>query len=285
MHGMETLRVCSRFIRAFGPRRGLPAFSAMHGAHSGTATVELPGLAAPLVVRRGTSDTDVFRQIFLERQYDAHDLQQWKLLEQRYRSILDQGKRPIVVDAGANVGFASVFFHQLFPSAQILAVEPERGNFSMLVRNTVAYPEITPLRAAVSDRGEAVRISNLGAESWAFRVEGADPSDPSSIRGITIDELRCLVPDGELLVVKVDIEGAEEQLFRQNLDWLAQTPLLVAELHDWMKPWSGSSRPLLRAVAALDCDVCFSGENVLVFNWDALGVPARTAVTGSPVAP
>jgi hypothetical protein len=39
-----------------------------------------------------------------------------------------------------------------------------------------------------------------------------------------------------------------------------------------MKPWSGSSRNLWRAVATLDADVCLRGENVLVFNRALLGV-------------
>ena len=119
------------------------------------------------------------------------------------------------------------------------------------------------------------------AANWMFRVEAlhdeaaSGPQAQSALTTVTIDEISGHVAEAELLIVKVDIEGAEEQLFRGNLAWLARTPLLIIELHDWMKPWSGSSRNFWRVVATLDADVCFNGENVLIFNWAPLEVSPR----------
>jgi FkbM family methyltransferase len=274
MSPSQILVLLRRYVRALGIRRGLSAFMTMNALGSGLASVEVPELDAALSLRRGTSDGEVFRQVFLERQYDARDLPQWKAIERKYVAILARGKIPLIVDCGANIGLSTVFFQQIFPSAKIVAVEPETGNFGVLLRNCKPYPNLVPLQAAISDHGTRVRVANPGAESWAFRVEDAEEDAPESIRALTIPEIVAAYPGTELLVVKVDIEGAEEQLFRANTAWLDETPLLIVELHDWMKPFSGSSHPVLQAVASRACDLCFLGENVLVFNWKALGVEA-----------
>jgi tRNA1(Val) A37 N6-methylase TrmN6 len=45
-----------------------------------------------------------------------------------------------IVDAGANIGMASIFFAQKYPDAKIIAVEAEASNFAMLARNVQPYP-------------------------------------------------------------------------------------------------------------------------------------------------
>ena len=37
-----------------------------------------------------------------------------------------------IIDGGANIGLTSVFFANRYPKAEIVAVEPEEGNFEML---------------------------------------------------------------------------------------------------------------------------------------------------------
>jgi hypothetical protein len=45
-----------------------------------------------------------------------------------------------------------------------------------------------------------------------------------------------------------------------------------------MRPWEMSSKNFLRAIADLDCDVLLrAGENIMVFNRDAIG--ARNSAT------
>ena len=63
-------------------------------------------------------------------------------------------------------------------------------------------------------------------------------------------------------LLKIDIEGAEEELFSQNTDRLAAFPLIIIELHDWMLPGRASSRPFLRWHAEQDRDFVLAGENV-----------------------
>ncbi len=41
----------------------------------------------------------------------------------------------LIIDAGANVGFASLWFLQRFPNTEIIAIEPESSNCEMLKKN------------------------------------------------------------------------------------------------------------------------------------------------------
>ncbi len=63
-------------------------------------------------------------------------------------------------------------------------------------------------------------------------------------------------------ILKIDIEGGEADLFDDEPEVFARFPVLIIELHDWMLPRGGTSRPFLRWHAAQDRDFVHIGENV-----------------------
>ena len=75
--------------------------------------VRVPGLRCPIFLRAGTSDVLVFIQIFVERELE-----------------FDMNEVPSsIVDAGANIGLASLYFAHRFPAAKIVALEVDQANF------------------------------------------------------------------------------------------------------------------------------------------------------------
>jgi hypothetical protein len=62
------------------------------------------------------------------------------------------------------------------------------------------------------------------------------------------------------------IEGGEDALFNGDTSWLGQFPLVIIELHDWMLPFSGSSRNFIKSIAQYDFDFVHKGENIFLFN-------------------
>ena len=73
------------------------------------------------------------------------------------------------------------------------------------------------------------------------------------------------------LIFKIDIEGGEKALFQGDVSWLNQFPAIMIETHDWMLPFSGSSRNFIKAVAQFDFDFLHRGENIFLFNKQILG--------------
>ena len=67
------------------------------------------------------------------------------MAQRRYNSIIQRKHIPVIIDAGANIGLASIWFSEQFPACKIFAVEPDRGNLSVLARNAAKRTQIVPL--------------------------------------------------------------------------------------------------------------------------------------------
>jgi FkbM family methyltransferase len=181
-------------------------------------------LLFPVFARPGSSDYDVFRQIFAAREYKC----------------LDNLKAPrLVLDCGANVGYSSAYFLSRFPSSFVIAVEPDTANFALLERNLLPYKDrYKAVCAAVWPRSERLTFksgfSGLGQE-WARVVERTDGNSAGKerINAVTIPELIHMSGFNRVSILKIDIEGAERELFGPGSDkWLAKVDNIVIELHD-----------------------------------------------------
>ena len=85
------------------------------------------------------------------------------------------------------------------------------------------------------------------------------------VQGVTVPEILARYPkSGGYLpfIVKIDIEGFESDLFAENTAWVDEFPILIIEMHDWLFPGQGTSSNFLKAIAGLDRDFVYLGENV-----------------------
>ncbi len=172
-----------------------------------------------------------------------------------------------IVDAGANIGAASLYFRHRYPDSTIIAIEPDPDNFSLLSSNLgdsrvhlhqcALWPVPAQLSLDFSIPAEcAVRTIQPRLAS------GAAPSPPSSIVP-TLTPQQLVDSYGTIDLFKIDIEGAESFLFssEHDLSWLSKVGIIVIELHDRYQ--SGCSRNFWNAVEAFPHEAC-RGENVCV---------------------
>jgi FkbM family methyltransferase len=143
----------------------------------------------------------------------------------------------IIVDAGANIGTASVYFAQTYPEARIIAVEAEPSNFEVLVRNVRHYPAITPVHAALWSRDGEISVSEPDPSSGSSGEWGFVTHDGPGrrVRAIT---MRTLMQEMQIPVIdlaKIDIEGAEQEVFQDTM-WMKDMRCLMIELHDRFRP-------------------------------------------------
>lgn len=175
-----------------------------------------------LCVRAGSSDLDVFHQIFIEREYRCLD----DLIDVR-----------MVVDCGANVGYSSAYFLSRHPRCQVVAIEPDPGNFAMLQRNLEAYSGRTTLiNAGVWSQSAPLMISQVtyrdGLE-WSRQVRVCGPDEVADLEGVDVGSILAASGHERISLLKMDIEGAEAVVFSENCQsWLDKVDAIAIELHD-----------------------------------------------------
>jgi FkbM family methyltransferase len=215
-------------------------------------------------VREGTSDVWAFEQVFCNNDYNLRRLARSDDIVRLYQDLNRQGT-PLILDLGANVGMASIYFAKNWPTARILSVEPNRQNYEGLCRNVSNLDQVTPVEAAVAAIDGFVIITNPDEDAWAFRTEVAETQSRETIPAVSVDSLMRSVGGGQVglpFICKIDIEGFESNLFSDNLDWVHRFPIVIIELHDWMLPKQQTSAPFLREISTHNRDFVFFGENV-----------------------
>jgi FkbM family methyltransferase len=175
------------------------------------------GIEHPIFCRPGTSDLWVCWQIFVERMYDPS-------------SHLNGVN--LIIDCGANVGLSAVWFLNAYPKAKVLAIEPDPRNFDLLKQHLQPYEDrATLIHGAVWNKSEPLVIANPNGSMHAIKVRKADRSEVAQVQGYTIPELLEIANESVGIVLKVDIEGAESQLFSESAPWLHRFDHIAIELH------------------------------------------------------
>lgn len=209
-------------------------------------------------VRRGTSDLEVVRQVWRDEQYVIPHDDQAARPKRHEAAIRSRGKVPVIVDAGANIGAAALWFAREWPEARIVAVEPDAANFAMARTNCASHERIEIVEAAIG--GEAGFVSvDSEVEAYAVTTKRAD----SGCRVVTVDDCVAMVEGGELFAVKVDIEGFEDDLFAANTGWLDRAALVYIEPHDHIFPDRGTSRNFQAEMGRRNFDLLIRGENLV----------------------
>ncbi len=269
---LRQLSRISAVISRLGPVSGLGAFWSFYrhrllrGRRPGPRLFPVPDSPMDVWMRPGTTDWHVYEQIFIRRDYELDGFPQSSRLMAGYAKLLADGKTPVIIDCGANIGLATIWFRRAFPEAVIYAVEPDRDNFSMLERNLAPLSSVFASRSGVWDRKAVLAITDPAAESWSFELQEHDREETvDGVTAITIPEILASVPNGACFIVKIDIEGGERQLFRSNTAWLDHAPLVIIELHDWKMPWEATGASFFSAVSRRKRDYVFRSENLFCF--------------------
>jgi FkbM family methyltransferase len=214
--------------------------------------------------RPSVADREVCRQVFINQDYDLKRLQRYDDIIECYR----QSERPVIVDAGANIGAASLWFSLTFPKANIVAVEPDLGNFKVLSSNCKQVANIIPLQAAIASATGSLFLTDPGGGAWAYRTTNVESPESYVVKAMTIEEIFDVSESGTPFILKIDIEGAEADLFSRHAELFDKFPLIIIELHDWMLPSEGSSTNFLRWHTEKNRDFVHINENIFSISND-----------------
>lgn len=241
------LKNLSILTKSYGVPRGFFIYCNLKFNSSGT--LKLPKLLQPIYFRPKTIDEFTIIEIFGLNCYD---------IELPFEPKL-------IIDAGANIGYASIYLAQRHRNAKIIAIEPESENFNLLLSNIVAYKNIEAINNALWQTSSYVSIKDKGFGTRGFVVEESTKEIEGSFKAISINDL---IKESDLIdILKIDIEGSEKYLFEKNYEnWLPRVKCLIIELHDFMN--EGCSDAVYSAMNKYNFSSYKKGENIIFFNKD-----------------
>lgn len=269
----QRLQWSPNFLKQFGSWSGLRLLlqivKKLPSSSSQVRGFDVPGYSEKVFLRETIADHATFKQCLVTNQYDFLGLPQAARLQQIYQAAVAAGTKPLIIDAGANIGLATLWFAKHFPAAQVVAIEPDDNNFDLLRRNTRHLGDsVTLIQGGVWYRSARLGILNPTAGAAAFRVGELPEGTTSGVPAYSIDEICELAGNANPLIVKLDIEGSQAQLFSANTDWVARTNLITLELDDWLFPWQGTSHNFFRCLSQHPFDYLLHKESIFCFRDD-----------------
>lgn len=153
-----------------------------------------------------------------------------------------------IVDAGGYIGDSAALFLSRYPKATCLVLEPGLA-YDLASRNLEPYgPRAILRRAALMGSDGNFRV--IEAETGSRVI----PDPAGTVAAITMAEAIKLSPHGIIDILKVDIEGAEVDLFTAPCPWLASVRCVTIELHG-----EDAKRQVLDVLMAYGFDISFHG--------------------------
>lgn len=163
-------------------------------------------------MRTFKGDISIFNEIFWKKSYEIpHN---WV------------AEPKVILDLGAHIGFTSLYFAERYPEAKIFALEASKQNFNLLENNVRNFKNITAIHGAAYTQDGFILFDESGL---SFNNKISDKGD--QVKAISINSLVENHGINQVDLMKIDIEGAEELLLKENTTWLEKTSVIVIELH------------------------------------------------------
>ena len=236
-----------QFTNTFGLVNGIKLY--LNRKYKKTSVVKFPFLKYPVYLRgqHSKSDLHMFEQIFCTWDYDINVPVDPK----------------IIIDLGANVGLASVYFANRFPDAKICALEPNDENYAVACKNVKEYANVKMVQGAIWNTAEKIHLIDKGYGEASFMVEPGPGTN--SINAYTVKTVMEMMETDFIDILKIDIEGTEKEIFETGYEeWLPLTKIIIVETHDRYK--KGSSKSVLSTITRFDFSLELSGENLVFYN-------------------
>ena len=161
-------------------------------------------------------------------------------------------ERPaVLIDIGGNIGLSSLSLVKEFKSIyKVISIEAEQKNYGLLQANFKLWKQKYPNIEWISIHGVATHsddekliedksLNDLTGENSAsgtFRYSASDVNEKDIQNAVSITSLFNQLDNSEKVIVKIDIEGGEEHLFKKNTEWIKRCLFLTAEVHDKFHP-------------------------------------------------
>ena len=142
--------------------------------------------------------------------------------------FISNNANPTIIDCGAHIGLASIYFAQKYPLGKIYAYEADPNIVGILKKNIKSFGlnnvEVLPKAVWINDSG--VLFSSTNDDSGCIHQKNdANCLHVPSIR------LKEQLEGREIDLLKIDIEGAEYDVITDCEDFLSNAKNIIIEVH------------------------------------------------------
>ncbi|MFH8093036.1 MAG: FkbM family methyltransferase [Candidatus Aenigmatarchaeota archaeon] len=143
---------------------------------------------------------------------------------------------PVIIDIGAHIGIYSIKKALEFPRGKVIAIEPERKNFEMLLRNKKLnkLKNLFAYKIALFSKNGKTKLflDKFGSGQHSLIGEGCRNFErvltkklDNFVKSLNLHEISC---------IKIDTEGAEFEILKGAKNTIKKyLPLFVIETHPW----------------------------------------------------
>jgi FkbM family methyltransferase len=184
--------------------------------------------------------------------------------------ILDTKTNPVrvIIDAGANIGDETLRFRHFHPEAEIVAIESDSGNCAILSKNAGSDIKIKVLKRGLWSHECKLRVIK-GASAQDFHVEEVDGEPQAGdVEAVSISSIMSRFSFDEIDILKMDIEGAENEVFSSpNVEsWIDRVKVLIFECPDSDRP--GTTQRIFQKIMGLNFTCHIHGECFVLIRKD-----------------
>ena len=184
--------------------------------------------------RKNQSDLYILQENFVSEIYDFD-----------FEKYLQEVR--VIFDLGANIGLSSIYFQYRFKNAHIFCIEPVEENIKMLFlnRNTNNFNwEIIKAAIQASDGTATLHPNEWWSSSTVLdcvanhrentegRLEKIYKLPKEQVPSYSISNLMKKYNISYIDIMKMDIEGAEEDVILKGKEWIRYVKILIVEIHD-----------------------------------------------------
>ena len=181
-------------------------------------------------IRKKSTDFLVFEQVILKQEYKP-----FLELIKKY----SQNKGLNLVDAGSNVGFASLYLNEHLNINRIVSIEPSKENIKNLKENfhSNSITNIHIYETGLWEKKTRLKLDTnfRDGREWSLRLIETNENDPDGFDCISIENIFNDEKIEIIDILKIDIEGGEKEVFKafeKDNSILSKIKFIAIEIHD-----------------------------------------------------
>lgn len=145
--------------------------------------------------------------------------------------------QPLIIDCGANIGLATIYFKRSYPNARIIAFEPDSNIFNVLKENTInqGYKEDVQVRNEALSNCEGYINFYLEGGHSGMIVKDEISGKTARIKSTRLKDV--LNQYESITFLKLDVEGYEKYIIPDIKHELKKVEFMFLEYHSFLNDY------------------------------------------------